>query len=230
LNTKVKPNTQTEGTTHKDRLNELVRQYQELRSDELFSEIYGIISKRWSGKTAIIANSRKVDELDVIAMYDDLLLKALEKYKPGEGDFENLFSVMAMNQQNKLSRKRKTVMKYETKLVPAEGESEAATFDRALAEQDGVENGDFVEYLTQKKETDQLQLIDSLMQPITDPTTTAIVEAILSDRTLGKLKPTAIAQQLNVHHSKVTRSLSKLRKYYDESTFGDYREYLLLNT
>jgi len=227
LETKIKSNNQTEGKAY---LNGLVTEYQAQPSDELFSEIYGIISKRWSGKTAIIANSRKVDEQDVIAMYDDILLKALEKFDASNGDFENLFSVMAMNQQNKLSRKRKTVKKYEAKLTPAEGESEAATFDRALAEQGEVTNGEFTEYLTQKKETDQMQLIDSLMQSISDPTTTAIVEAILDDRTLGKLKPTAIAKQLNVHHSKVTRSLSKLRKYYDESVFGDYREYLLLNT
>ncbi|MED4172612.1 hypothetical protein P4631_09205 [Halalkalibacterium halodurans] len=77
-------------------------------------------------------------------------------------------------------------------------------------------------YVRESKRSDQRQLIDDLLEHA-DAQTTAIVRAWLdSDRpTL-----TSIGSQLGLHHETVRRKLAKLARYYDEASFGDYREYL----
>lgn len=212
----------------KEKLNDLVRQYQSDKLDATFTEIYLIISERWSGKTEITANTLMVDELDLLASYDDTIMKAIDTYDASSGDFENYFTFLLKNRRHDLYRRARTIRKHEVKPPIIKDESDATTFDRVYAEQGEVINGSLTELIEQKKETDQRQLIDSLLDPdkVIDSQTTTIVYEVLNDDTLGKFRPTTIAKKLNVHHSVVSRKLHRLRKNYDSSRFGDYRDYL----
>jgi DNA-directed RNA polymerase specialized sigma24 family protein len=78
------------------------------------------------------------------------------------------------------------------------------------------------DFVLNKKEADQRQLIDFLTDPTkVDATTTKIVEAFPQYKSI-----TALAKALGLHHMLVRRKLESLIKNYDESAFGDYRDYL----
>ncbi|WP_018755156.1 hypothetical protein [Paenibacillus terrigena] len=76
-----------------------------------------------------------------------------------------------------------------------------------------------------KKETDQRQLIDFLLDRANDPVTTLIVTKFKNDDCSTK-SMTALAKALGLHHETAMRKLRSLVKHYDANRFGDYYEYL----
>lgn len=215
----------------KQKLNKLVTEYRQNNCDITFSEIYKEVSKRWQYNLEKTAKELQIDPLDLQACYDDVVLKAVNDPAIRPETFRDFIGKMLANSKVDLYRKTRTIRKY-YKLVKEskdeDGESDAATFDKINLIHNDTQTDCYTEAHAKEKEADQIRLIDSLIDPakVADRMTTAIVNTVLTDRTLGKFKPTAIGEKLGVHHSKVTRKLHSLKKNYDESLFGDYREYL----
>lgn len=79
------------------------------------------------------------------------------------------------------------------------------------------------DYALRKKEADQRQLIDSLVNDPSqvDPITTLIVAEFPKYKSI-----TALAKALGLHHEVVKRKLTSLSRRYDANRFGDVRDYL----
>lgn len=206
------------------KLNMLARSYLENPTDDKFTELYYEASTIWVGKITKIARDIGISPNELESAYEDTLMKCLERFTE---DFEYLLKRSLKNKRRDLLRRRLVVEKHETHVTGVGDESDAATLDYLLLKQDRVENGDHGEdIIRNSNQAEQLKIIKHLINKVKDPVTTAIVNEVLKDRTLGKFRPTAIAKKLNVHHSVVTRKLAQLKKYYDSDRFGDYRDYL----
>jgi DNA-directed RNA polymerase specialized sigma24 family protein len=198
------------------KLNSLVLTYQQTKTDAVFTEIYAEVSGWWSNSKTI-AQSIRSNEADIVALYEDTLMKALDKYD-GSGDFMNYYKRSVVNNRANLYRKTKRQHEHEI-------------FEQQLAppsDDDGNPNQLEALYGTTeqtpftKKEADQRQLIDFLLNGA-DAKTTAIVEAFLNH---PKPTPTAIGEALGIHHSSVIRILKRLAGKFDDKQHGDYRDYL----
>jgi DNA-directed RNA polymerase specialized sigma24 family protein len=196
-------------------LNNLVIKYRSDRSDETFAQIYAMVSTNWRSLETV-SKSVKASGAEVLALYEDTLLRCIEVHKTG--DFEHFLNQSIKRRRTDIYRKKKRLSEFEVFAAPVENEdgSEAANFE--IADEFNLE-----EHITAKKKADQRQLIDSLLNGA-DETTTAIVEAFLAH---PKPTATAIAKELGYHHSKVTRALSRLQAKFSTKQFGDYNDYLI---
>lgn len=197
-------------------LNELVQSYRTEKSDEVFEKLYAMVLKNWRslGK---VARSIMSNEADILASYEDEMLKCIEVYD-GRGDFINLLNRHIWRKRNDIYKVAKSRKKYTVVIPENENEdgTEAATFDFA-------DDFNLEEHVLSKRKTDQRQLIGFLVNG-EDETTTAIVEAFLNH---PKPTATAIAKELGCHHSKVLRALTRLASKFDTKQFGDYHDYLV---
>jgi hypothetical protein len=196
-------------------LNKLVIKYQRDRSDETFAQIYAMVSTNWRSLETV-GKSVKASGAEVLALYEDTLLRCIEAHKTG--DFEHFLNQSIKRRRTDIYRKKKRLTEFEVFAAPVENEdgSEAANFE--IADEFNLEA-----HITAKKKADQRQLIDSLLNGA-DETTTAIVEAFLAH---PKPTATAIAKELGYHHSKVTRALNRLAGKFSTKQFGDYHDYLV---
>lgn len=205
----------------KSNINQLALKYRENPDERLFNRIYNDVMTKHNESIREVAKQHRIDEFDVQAGYDDVFIKCLTSFKD---NFEHLLNYSLKNKRLELRRTRASRDKYETFITGTTEESDVATLDYLLMKQDRVESGDYSEEYV--RNNDLPSIIKSITEKIKDPTTTAIVNEVLADETLGKFRPTAIAKKLNVHHSVVTRKLAQLKKYYDSASFGDHRDYL----
>ena len=198
------------------KLNNLVTEYKALRKDETFTELYTIVSKNWRSLHTV-AQSVMSNESEILATYEDVLMECINVYD-GSGDFINLLNRYIWRRRNDIYKVNKARKKYHGIIPERENEdgSTAATYE--LADEFNLE-----EQITAKKKADQRQLIDSLLNDA-DETTTAIVATFLAH---PKPTATAIAKELGVHHSKVTRALNRLAGKFSTKQFGDYHDYLV---
>ncbi|MDF1510690.1 sigma-70 family RNA polymerase sigma factor [Robertmurraya sp. DFI.2.37] len=192
-------------------LNELVLIYQKTKRDEVFTEIYQIVSQKWNNLEAVSKSVRST-VWDVIAVYEDALIESIRTWQ-SVGNFEHYLNVNIVRRRCDLYRKSNRLRTSEVLKIDG---AEAATFE--IADEFNLE-----EYVTAKKRADQRQLIDSLLDGA-DETTTAIVEAFLNH---PKPTATAIAKELGWHHSKVLRALTRLAAKFDPKQHGDYTDYLV---
>jgi DNA-directed RNA polymerase specialized sigma24 family protein len=200
-----------------EQLNNLVLEYQNNRSEETFEQIYEMISANWR-RLETVGKSVRASESEMIAFYEDTLLRCIESYDSRRTDFKNFLNQCIKSRRCDIYRKKKRLSEFEVYYSPTENEdgSEAANFE--IADEFNLEA-----HITAKKKADQRQLIDSLLNGA-DETTTAIVEAFLAH---PKPTATAIAKELGYHHSKVTRALSRLQAKFSTKQFGDYNDYLI---
>ncbi|MFD1267558.1 hypothetical protein [Paenibacillus motobuensis] len=77
--------------------------------------------------------------------------------------------------------------------------------------------------LQRKKEIDQLQLIDFL---VNDPTQVDRETILIVSQFSQYASITALSKALGMHHEYVKRKLRRLSRRYDSNRFGDYSEYL----
>lgn len=217
---------------NKEKLALLVARYRQHKEDHVFTEIYEEVSKRWSGKLEFEANYNKVDRLDLQERYDEVVMKAVNDERITPENFRNYVGVMLKSK--KLNLIRDTKRRTRRFLLQKGGnpdEEETMDYLDSMNFLEGNLGKDSFEELTEnKKETEQRQLLSFLVDPakVNDRTTTAIVSTALKDTSKGKtIKAKAIAEELSLpRRDVVTRKLSQLRKNYDESLFGDYRDYL----
>jgi hypothetical protein len=196
-----------------EQLNNLVVSYQSERLDDQFVLIYEMVTKNWRNLKTV-AKSVRASEAEMLALYEDELLKCIEVYD-SRGDFINLLNRYIWRKRRRVYSKKNTLYKYEVYEIDRE-DDEAANFE--IADEFNLE-----EQIIAKKKADQRQLIDSLLNDA-DETTTAIVATFLAH---PKPTATAIAKELGVHHSKVTRALNRLAGKFSTKQFGDYHDYLV---
>jgi len=203
-------------------LNNLVLDYREGRSEDTFTQLYEMVSANWRN-LGTVGKSIRASEAETIAAYQDVLLECIEKYD-GRTDFSYLVNKSIRFRRRDIYLKKKRLSEfeiYENKhpngvMFDSEYGSTDATYN--LADEFNLE-----EQIIAKKKADQRQLIDSLLNDA-DETTTAIVATFLAH---PKPTATAIAKELGVHHSKVTRALNRLAGKFSTKQFGDYHDYLV---
>jgi hypothetical protein len=203
--------------TYNEELNELVKKYQGDRDDYTFTELYRLVFSNWRNLKAV-AKSIKASEAEILAAYEDELLKCIEVYDESKGDFINLLNRYIWRKRRRIYTKKKTVYKYEMYENVISNENDMQTEQYQIQDDFNLE-----EVALSKKEADQRQLIDSLLSGA-DETTTAIVETFLQH---SKPTPTAIGKQLDIHHSTVIRKLEKLASKFDSKQFGNHTDYLV---
>jgi DNA-directed RNA polymerase specialized sigma24 family protein len=199
-----------------NKLNSLVLTYQQTKSNAVFTEIYAEVSGWWSNSKTI-AKSVRSSEHDIVALYEDTLLKTIDRYD-GSSDFLNFYKRSVVNNRANLYRKHKRQHEreiYEQQVAPPSDEDGNPNQLESLY--GTTEQTPFT-----KKEADQRQLIDSFLNGA-DAKTTAIVKAFL---THPNPSVTAIAKVLGMHHQQVIRALEKLAGKFDSKQHGDYRDYL----
>jgi DNA-directed RNA polymerase specialized sigma24 family protein len=194
------------------KLNMLASDFKETPTDEIFNEIYRLISSVWEKKVATIANSLRADEHETTSLYEDALLRCLKEYD-GIGDFLNFYVSSAARLRTNLYNKKKRLRSKEYLFEKQiEDDENAPTFE-VIDESENVEK--------KVMEADQRQLIDFLLSKA-NARTTAIVKAFLDDEPI-----TAIAKSLGInHHETVNREIRKLAKNHEPSQFGDYHDFL----
>jgi hypothetical protein len=204
-------------------IEELVRKYKATNDEGLFLEVYKLLRRKYRGTLSYWgATTSGVNEHDILALFDDTLYKVLGTFT--EGSFVKYFGVALKRSFFSLLRKLKTRRTYEMyeSVWSNEDSKNTAMFDTIASDYD-LEND-----VLRKRKADQRKLIDYLTGPgqTLDAETTAIVKAFLSYEG-NRLTPTAIANQLGLHHTTIIRKLTRLAKRYDEQQFGDHRDYLL---
>jgi hypothetical protein len=196
------------------KLNNAVLEFQRSRSDESYAVIHEATIEKVNRKLEKIASSVRSNYPDTRALYEDVLMRCIERFD-GKSDFSHFFNAAVALERRGFNRKN--VKRYNREVFSVDDDDEkAATFEI---------KDDFLieEYIVQKKRADQRQLIDSLLNDA-DDTTTAIVATFLAH---PKPTATAIAKELGVHHSKVTRALNRLSAKFSTKQFGDYHDYLV---
>jgi hypothetical protein len=201
-------------------INQLVVNYQESNNDELFNEIYEIISKSIFGTKdgnpylRKVAKSLKADFHSVKAMFDDTLINAIKHYKEGN-EFIHYFKRSWRQRRANIYNKAKWIRENET---PEEQGSEGLSLFDTIPDSHSIE-----EIVLAKKKADQRQLIDFLVAGENERTT-AIVQAFLTT----ELKtPTAIGNHLGLDHKQVSRAIKRLAGKFDSKQFGEVSDYLV---
>lgn len=200
-----------------NQLNNMVMDFRETRSEETFNQIYAIVSASWKGLETI-GKSIKASKSEVLAAYQDTLMKCIAAYDDKNGNFENLLNRSIRRKRSDIYRKNKRIYFYEQFIEQREHDDGSETANFEFADEFLIED-----YITAKKKADQRQLIDFLLNG-SDAKTTAIVEAFLASE---KPTPTAIGEALGLHHSTVIRSIKRLAGKFDSKQFGDYTDYLV---
>ncbi|WP_226568195.1 hypothetical protein [Bacillus stratosphericus] len=199
----------------KEKLNNLVLNYQKSRSNNSFAEIYEMTITPMRITFKEVARSLRSSVPEVVALYEDVLMGCISSYS-GEYDFENYFKYSLKNKRANLYRDKKKRSQWEVlECGLSSSDESAATLE--IADEETPETIYFT-----KKRADQCQLIDSLLEKA-DETTRQIVETFLG---CERPTPTAIGKKLGVHHMTVIRKLEKLAGYFDTKQFGDHRDYL----
>lgn len=189
----------------KQEINSLVVSYQVTKEDETFTNIYREVSKEWRNLDTV-AKSVMSQQDEILSVYEDTLIRCIDRYD-GRGDFINFLKRSLRFARRDMYKHKKRRYGYEAY------DKEDEELSRIAA----------VEDLTEKKEAEQRQLIDFLLDGA-DETTTAIVEAFINH---PKPTATAIAKELGYHHTKVTRALTRLASKFDEKQFGSYSDFLI---
>ena len=199
-------------------LNSLVVSYQTDRNDDTFTKIYEIIANTWTNLEKV-AKSVRADIYEITALYEDVLLKCIDKYD-GKTDFIRFYRHCLTRARADLYKYKK--LRYESEIKECEiNANDEMDFERLINSANDVDST--AATVLETKRADQRQLIDFLLSGA-DATTTAIVEAFLSEK---KPTPTAIGKKLGLHHSTVLRKLTRLASKYDSKKFGDYRDFLV---
>jgi len=194
------------------KLNNAVLEFQRSRSDDSFAIIHEATIEKVNRKLEKIASSVRSNYHDTRALYEDVLMRCIERFD-GTSDFTHFFNAAVSLERRGFNRKN--VKSFNRELLTVD-DDEAANFE--IKDDFNLE-----EQIIAKKKADQRKLIDSLLNGA-DAKTTAIVEAFLAH---PKPTATAIAKELGVHHSKVTRALNRLAGKFSTKQFGDYHDYLV---
>jgi hypothetical protein len=196
------------------KLNNAVLEFQRSRSDESYAVIHEATIEKVNRKLEKIASSVRSNYPDTRALYEDVLMRCIERFD-GKSDFSHFFNAAVALERRGFNRKN--VKRYNREVFSVDDD------DEGLATSEIKDDFNLEEHVIAKKKADQLALIDSLLKNA-DATTIGVVEAFLAH---PKPTATAIAKELGVHHSKVTRALNRLAGKFSTKQYGDYTDYLV---
>lgn len=192
-----------------DEVNSYVLEYKRTGCPDKFNTLYKVLMERLKSKQSYDIRVRGMDTHEAVALYDDTIMEAIRYYR--EGSFLKLLYMRLKSRRIDLHRMRKRKIASNYDMV------DLSSVD--ILEDNDRDRVDTPEESVIKKE-DQRQLISFLVARQDDFTVT-VAKLIPSFDS-----PTAIAKELGVHHSKVGRSLDRLRNRFDANRFGELREYL----
>lgn len=203
-------------------INKLAKMYKENPTELIFNRLYEVVKDKHKINFQSESSFIGVDPQELEAAFDDVIIECLQTFKD---NFEHLISSAYKTKKKELMRNDLIKNKYiqNLKINYNNEETEIEIMDKLFTANRKVDKG---KEQSNIQVENQRQLINYFLDKVKDPLTTAIVKEVLDDGSTGKLSPTAIGRKLGVHHSKVTRELAKLNKYYDSGRFGDYRDYL----
>lgn len=207
----------------KEQLNSLVIAYKSDRGAVTFRAIYDLYEPIW--KRTVYADSKRActDSSTMLALYQDALMNAIDKWDSALGDFANYLSRWINRAKANLQRTSLRRMKRERSFTEREGaEEDTPTSELDQIARDYILEDHAYERMHKKKEADKIALIDSLLQsPQTDYVTTSIVTNFPRYKSVNDL-----AKGLGIHHETVKRKLTALSRRYDANRFGDITDYL----
>jgi len=198
----------------KERINRLAISYKKTKDQMVFNELYTLLKSKWERQKTFDAFYTRTSESDVQAMYDDTLLRVIESFdeQDGLGNFCSMLDKSIKNAKKDLLKAEMRRRKRECLMTDDE---DAATSE--IADDYHLEN-DVVDRLKRKR--DQRQLISFLIADV-DDLTQRIVEHFPNYESI-----TALGKALGLHHSVITRKLSRLARKYDRHRFGNISDYL----
>lgn len=200
------------------KLNDKVCRYQTTGDEHLFNEIYREVAERWFSKPEGDAKFAATDVSEVCAMYDDTFMKVVGTYRREKGNFTHMLRASIYNA--KCDLREKCLRRRQMEIYEGDdqaGDDSAATLEYIAGDYSAED------YALESihRERDQRQLISSLVAQA-DDFTQKIVQLLPS----YDFSVTALGKALGVHHSKVSRAISRLSRHYDYSRFGDISDYM----
>lgn len=194
------------------KLNMLVENYRIDRTDAAFNDVYIELQKVRSINESLVIRSGYGDASDALEIFHKVLIRILEK----QGEFGRLFHKSLKIERLYFFRKRKRETEKQRSL-------DSMMDDGAPTLKLLQSDYDLEDSVLRKKEADQRQLIDFLVNDPdkVDPVTTLIVTEFPKYQSIA-----ALAKALGLHHEVVKRKLTALSRRYDANRFGDYRDYL----
>ncbi len=191
--------------------------YSITKDEDVFNEIYDILSSEWSRGYRYHARKLWSSPEEVQAAFEDTLLSVLTKYD-GQRPFANLLARSIKNTKATIYRKCKRYCESQPLIVDHKTE-DSEELPIEIADEYTLEQ----QFFESQTKGDQRQLISHLIDPdkVSDAKTTAIVEAFPKYNSI-----TALGKALGMHHEQVLRRLRKLAKNYDPNEFGDIHDYL----
>ncbi|NRG30749.1 hypothetical protein [Niallia circulans] len=200
------------------KLENLIKEYQRSKSDDLFATIYRSIeeSVRFNQPQyeSTVAKSLKATIHETRELFDDCVMYTISNYD-NERSFIAYFKWKFRNMRANFIRDKRVIDSTEV--------YETNTDDTAMSSIEMVDKLNLEEYVIAKKEADQLALIDFLLKDA-DELTIGVVKTFLKH---PKPTPTAIGKRLGLHHSTVIRKLEKLASKFDSKQYGSHRDYLV---
>jgi hypothetical protein len=199
-------------------LENLIKEYQRSKSDDLFAAIYRSIeeSVRFNQPQyeSMVARSIKATLHETRELFDDCVMYTINNFD-NERSFLAYFKWKFRNMRANFIRDKKVIDSAEV--------YETNTDVTAMSPIEMVDEFNLEEHVIKTKEADQLALIDSLLKDA-DELTIGVVKTFLKH---PKPTPTAIGKSLGLHHSTVIRKLEKLASKFDSKQYGSHRDYLV---
>lgn len=203
------------------KLNEKVIEYQQTRSEVLFSEIYRKVFSKSVRLIDSLANRYKLDTLDVESLVNEKIYDMALSYAD-RGDFINAVRTAIRNGCIDLSRKCERIRENEADPMVYDEESEEYAEVYEVIE---VAPTTEFEVITEiRKSIDQRQLIDDLLKNADDAVyqTISAFEMTDSYRQAAKLTRTC--------HKTVQARIRRLATEFSEEIHGSYYDYFTLPT
>ncbi|WP_010494998.1 hypothetical protein [Paenibacillus elgii] len=203
-------------------LDSLAEKYRITNDTDILIKMYKDLQEKWSLTARAVAASLCTDSTEVYSMYNEAFIKSITSFKGG--NFSRLLSKNLKNARASFYRKQMVRLRRQVSFGRSaqQSEEDAPTSD---AQSDYNLEAHANERMHKKKEADQRQLVDFLLDRANDPVTTLIVTKFREDES-GKLSITALAKALGLHHEVVRRKLRALSRHYDANRFGDIEDYI----
>lgn len=189
--------------------------------EEIVRQMYDELMNQRLKNGAIVVRSGYGDEADALSLFNETLAKVLSKDSVRE--FGKTFAKSLKNARIDFFRKEK-------RRRPPSG-TKLVSFDESRNRDDDtpmsdilIVDEDMTQYIVKKKEANQRQLVDFLLESartLIGSEMTAIISELPNYDSV-----TALAKAYGLNHTTVNRSIAKLTRFYSEAAHGDISDYL----
>ncbi len=190
-------------------MDDLIKKFNETRSDLIFSEIYRKLEKDIKSKITYF-KSKGFEEHDIIEGCDDALLECISKWDRDKSSFKTFFRKCA--DLRIIDARRKKRAQYSREVYEPddfEEVSEGATFydtETNIEELPNTEN-EFIETI---KNIEQRQLFEEIIEKVDEQLRQQLLVIA------GGRSANYAAQKFKMHHQTLNRKLSRLSRSYSE--------------